>query len=90
MEGIQRLMRLITTSDQRSEQAFRRLIDMAARSGGTYDLTYHRYARTGEIVSAVRALAAYGNERGSPVPDCRWGHVLPIDYTLTATQILAD
>jgi len=29
---------------QRSESAFRRLIDMAARRGGSYYLTYHRYA----------------------------------------------
>jgi hypothetical protein len=27
-----------------SEEAFRRLIAMAARRGGTYYLTYHRYA----------------------------------------------
>jgi len=34
---------------QRSEQAFRRLIDMAARRGGTYYLTYHRYATRRQV-----------------------------------------
>lgn len=34
---------------RRSEQAFRRLIDMAARRGGTYYLTYHRYATRHQV-----------------------------------------
>jgi FAD/FMN-containing dehydrogenase len=34
---------------QRSAEAFRRLIDMAARRGGTYYLTYHRYATRDQI-----------------------------------------
>jgi FAD/FMN-containing dehydrogenase len=34
---------------QRSADAFRRLIDMAARRGGTYYLTYHRYATRDQI-----------------------------------------
>jgi FAD/FMN-containing dehydrogenase len=34
---------------QRSESAFRRLIDMAARRGGTYYLTYHRYAARNQV-----------------------------------------
>ncbi len=34
---------------QRSEYAFRRLIDMAARRGGTYYLTYHRYATRNQV-----------------------------------------
>jgi FAD/FMN-containing dehydrogenase len=36
---------------QHSADAFRRLIDMAARRGGTYYLTYHRYATRGQIES---------------------------------------
>ena len=36
---------------QRSELAFRRLIDMAARRGGTYYLTYHRYATRTQVES---------------------------------------
>jgi FAD/FMN-containing dehydrogenase len=36
---------------QRSEYAFRRLIDMAARRGGTYYLTYHRYATRNQVES---------------------------------------
>jgi len=34
---------------ERSADAFRRLIDMAARRGGTYYLTYHRYASRKQI-----------------------------------------
>jgi len=36
---------------QRSADAFRRLIDMAARRGGTYYLTYHRYATRSQVES---------------------------------------
>lgn len=36
---------------QHSAEAFRRLIDMAARRGGTYYLTYHRYASRKQIES---------------------------------------
>jgi FAD/FMN-containing dehydrogenase len=36
---------------KRSEYAFRRLIDMAARRGGTYYLTYHRYATRDQVES---------------------------------------
>ncbi len=32
-----------------SAEAFRRLIDMAARRGGTYYLTYHRYAKREQV-----------------------------------------
>jgi FAD/FMN-containing dehydrogenase len=34
---------------QRSQETFRRLIDMAARREGTYYLTYHRYATRNEV-----------------------------------------
>jgi FAD/FMN-containing dehydrogenase len=40
---------------ERSAEAFRRLIDMAARRNGTYYLTYHRYARREQV------LACYPN-----------------------------
>ena len=33
----------------RSDEAFRRLIDMAVRRGGTYYLTYHRYATRTQV-----------------------------------------
>ncbi len=36
---------------QRTESSFRRLIDMAARLGGTYYLTYHRYATRNQVES---------------------------------------
>jgi hypothetical protein len=40
---------------QRSADAFRRLIDMAARHGGTYYLTYHRYADRKQQLTAPAA-----------------------------------
>jgi FAD/FMN-containing dehydrogenase len=36
---------------EHSAEAFRRLIDMAARRGGTYYLTYHRYATRKQVES---------------------------------------
>jgi FAD/FMN-containing dehydrogenase len=36
---------------RRSEEAFRRLIEMAANRGGTYYLTYHRYATRRQVES---------------------------------------
>ena len=38
-----------------SAEAFRRLIDMAVKRGGTYYLTYHRFARRDQV------LACYPN-----------------------------
>jgi FAD/FMN-containing dehydrogenase len=44
---------------QRSEDAFRRLIDMASRRGGTYYLTYHRYATRNQVESCYPRFAAF-------------------------------
>ncbi len=44
---------------QRSEQAFRGLIDMAARRGGTYYLTYHRYATRNQVESCYPQFAEF-------------------------------
>jgi FAD/FMN-containing dehydrogenase len=44
---------------QRSERAFRRLIDMAARRGGTYYLTYHRYATRNQVESCYSQFAEF-------------------------------
>ena len=44
---------------KRSEYAFRRLIDMAARRGGTYYLTYHRYATRGQVESCYPKFAEF-------------------------------
>jgi FAD/FMN-containing dehydrogenase len=44
---------------QRSEYAFRRLIDMAARRGGTYYLTYHRYATRNQVDSCYSQFAEF-------------------------------
>jgi FAD/FMN-containing dehydrogenase len=42
---------------QHSAEAFRRLIDMAAKRGGTYFLTYHRYARRDQVESCYPQFA---------------------------------
>jgi len=44
---------------RRSEQAFRRLIDMAARRGGTYYLTYHRYATRRQVETCYPEFAEF-------------------------------
>jgi FAD/FMN-containing dehydrogenase len=44
---------------QRSADAFRRLIDMAARRGGTYYLTYHRYADRKQIENCYPQFAEF-------------------------------
>jgi FAD/FMN-containing dehydrogenase len=44
---------------QRSEDAFRRLSDMAARRGGTYYLTYHRYATRKQVESCYPKFAEF-------------------------------
>jgi FAD/FMN-containing dehydrogenase len=44
---------------ERSAEAFRRLIDMAARRGGTYYLTYHRYADRKQIESCYPQFAEF-------------------------------
>jgi FAD/FMN-containing dehydrogenase len=44
---------------KRSEYAFRRLIDMAARRGGTYYLTYHRYATRNQVESCYPQFAEF-------------------------------
>jgi len=44
---------------KRSEHAFRRLIDTAARRGGTYYLTYHRYATRNQVESCYPQFAEF-------------------------------
>jgi FAD/FMN-containing dehydrogenase len=44
---------------QRSADAFRRLIDMAARRGGTYYLTYHRYATRKQVEACYPQFAEF-------------------------------
>jgi FAD/FMN-containing dehydrogenase len=44
---------------KRSEDAFRRLIDMAARRGGTYYLTYHRYATREQVEGCYPQFAEF-------------------------------
>ena len=44
---------------QRSADAFRRLIDMAARRGGTYYLTYHRFATRKQVEACYPQFAEF-------------------------------
>ena len=44
---------------QHSAEAFRRLIDMAAKRGGTYFLTYHRFARRDQVESCYPQFAEF-------------------------------
>ena len=43
----------------RSEEAFRRLIEMAANRGGTYYLTYHRYATRKQVETCYPQFAEF-------------------------------
>jgi FAD/FMN-containing dehydrogenase len=44
---------------KRSEEAFRRLIDMAVRRGGTYYLTYHYYAARPQVEACYPQFAQF-------------------------------
>ena len=44
---------------RQSENAFRRLIDMAIRRGGSYYLTYHRYATRNQVESCYPQFAEF-------------------------------
>jgi FAD/FMN-containing dehydrogenase len=44
---------------RQSADSFRRLIDMAAQRGGSYYLTYHRYATRGQIESCYPQFAEF-------------------------------
>lgn len=44
---------------ERSTNAFRRLIDMAVRRGGSYYLTYHRYATRDQVESCYPQFAEF-------------------------------
>src|SRR5947209_53683 len=46
---------------QRSADSFRSLIDMAARCGGTYYLTYHRYAARKQIERCIPSLRNFSS-----------------------------
>jgi FAD/FMN-containing dehydrogenase len=57
---------------QRSADAFRRLIDMAARRGGTYYLTYHRYATRDQVESCYPQFAEFLRVKKKYDPDERF------------------
>jgi FAD/FMN-containing dehydrogenase len=56
----------------RSADAFRRLIDMAARRGGTYYLTYHRYASRKQIETCYSEFAEFLRLKRKYDPDERF------------------
>lgn len=55
-----------------SADAFRRLIDMAARRGGTYYLTYHRYASRKQIETCYPEFAEFLRLKRKYDPDERF------------------
>ena len=57
---------------QRSADAFRRLIDMAARRGGTYYLTYHRYADRKQVENCYPQFAEFLRLKKKYDPDERF------------------
>src|SRR6266478_4704146 len=57
---------------KRSEYAFRRLIDMAASRGGTYYLTYHRYATRNQVESCYPKFAEFLRLKKKYDPDERF------------------
>jgi FAD/FMN-containing dehydrogenase len=56
----------------RAAAAFRRLIDMAARRGGTYYLTYHRWATRAQVESCHPRLAECLRRKRAYDPDERF------------------
>ena len=59
-------------SIQRAAEAFRRLIDMAARRNGSYYLTYHRYATRTQVESCFPEFAQFLNLKRRYDPDERF------------------
>ena len=57
---------------QRSKRAFRRLIDMAARRGGSYYLTYHRYASRKQVETCYPQFAEFLREKKKYDPEERF------------------
>jgi FAD/FMN-containing dehydrogenase len=57
---------------QRTAQAFRRLIDMAARRGGSYYLTYHRDATRRQVESCYPQFAQFLHLKKQYDPDERF------------------
>jgi FAD/FMN-containing dehydrogenase len=57
---------------QRTAAAFRRLIDMAARRGGSYYLTYHRDATRGQVESCYPQFAQFLHLKKQYDPDERF------------------
>ena len=57
---------------QRSADAFRRLIDMAVRRGGSYYLTYHRFASRRQILACYPQFPAFLELKKKYDPDGRF------------------
>jgi FAD/FMN-containing dehydrogenase len=61
-----------TAGIQRSADAFRKLIDMAARRGGSYYLTYHRHATRSQLESCYPQFAEFLRLKKHYDPDERF------------------
>jgi FAD/FMN-containing dehydrogenase len=57
---------------KRSAEALRRLFDMAARRGGTYYLTYHRYATRDQIESCYPQFTEFLQQKRKYDPEGRF------------------
>jgi FAD/FMN-containing dehydrogenase len=57
---------------QHSADAFRRLIDMAIARGGSYYLTYHRFARPDQVEACYPRFAEFLREKKRRDPDERF------------------
>ena len=57
---------------EHSADAFRRLIDMAIRRGGSYFLTYHKYARRDQVESCYPQFAEFLRLKRQHDPDERF------------------
>lgn len=57
---------------ERSADAFRTLIDMAIRRGGSYFLTYHRHARREQVEACHPSLAEFLRRKRRHDPDLRF------------------
>ena len=57
---------------ERSQYDLRRLIDMAARRAGTYDLVYHRYATRNQVERYYPQLAEFLRLKKKYDPDERF------------------
>jgi FAD/FMN-containing dehydrogenase len=62
----------VSGGEERTADAFRTLIDLALAQGGTYYLTYHRYARRDQVLAAYPQFPEFLAEKRRLDPDDRF------------------